>query len=151
MMLKQDDANGGSRSIALLIVAFVAISLVGLGFDRLLVREGVSRFDLMALSNGLTGLVAAGFLWQAQRRAAERQRYLQQRLKTIEEMNHHVRNALQVLSYFATHPDAAANEKNAKVVRESVERIEWALREILPYGVQEQVPSSIREQTPRPN
>lgn len=151
-MWKQDeDLNRGGRSLALLIIAFIAISLVGIGLDRLLLREGVSRFDLLALSNGLTGLVAAGFLWQAQRRAEERQRYLHQRLKTIEEMNHHVRNALQVLSYFATHPDAAANEKNAKVVRESVERIEWALREILPYGMQEHFPPATPEQTPRPN
>jgi hypothetical protein len=43
-------------------------------------------------------------------------------------MNHHVRNALQAISY----SPYAEHEKQMKLIAESVSRIEWALREILP-------------------
>ena len=44
-------------------------------------------------------------------------------------MNHHIRNALQVITY-ATATD---NQKNSvNLIHSSVERIEWALREVLP-------------------
>jgi two-component sensor histidine kinase len=53
---------------------------------------------------------------------------LLERLRMIAEMNHHVRNALQVISYSSqTQP----NEDLARMVRESSQRIEWALREVL--------------------
>ena len=58
-----------------------------------------------------------------------RQRYLEARLKIIAEMNHHVRNALQVLSYTAMRQE---DEKVKNMMRESVTRIDWALREVLP-------------------
>jgi hypothetical protein len=46
-------------------------------------------------------------------------------------MNHHIRNALQVITY-AT---AADTEESVELIRDSVERIEWALREVLPGHV----------------
>lgn len=46
----------------------------------------------------------------------------------VADMNHHVRNALQVISYAnATTPGGQFSDQ----VRSSVERIEWALREVL--------------------
>ena len=56
-----------------------------------------------------------------------RRRELLRRVETIALMNHHVRNSLQVLSYTPYAGDAAAEH-----VREAVERIEWALNELLP-------------------
>ena len=50
------------------------------------------------------------------------------KLEVIRAMNHHVRNSLQVIS-FASAPQ---QEELAKKVRDAVERIEWALREVLP-------------------
>jgi hypothetical protein len=43
-------------------------------------------------------------------------------------MNHHIRNALQVISAVAS---GDLTEKPARV-QEAVRRIEWALREVLP-------------------
>jgi two-component sensor histidine kinase len=57
-----------------------------------------------------------------------RNRYLIERLRIIAEMNHHVRNALQVVSYSA---DQQQDEEVRTMLRQSSERIEWALREIL--------------------
>jgi hypothetical protein len=44
-------------------------------------------------------------------------------------MNHHVRNSLQVISFAASVPQQEALEAE---IRDAVERIEWALREVLP-------------------
>jgi TolA-binding protein len=44
-------------------------------------------------------------------------------------MNHHIRNALQVIAYANATGDP---DESMKLIRSSVERIEWALREVLP-------------------
>ena len=51
------------------------------------------------------------------------------KLEVIRLMNHHVRNSLQVISFAASAPQ---QEELAKKVHNAVERIEWALREVLP-------------------
>jgi len=43
-------------------------------------------------------------------------------------MNHHIRNALQVIQYGLTGNSALPPEH----MKEAVKRIEWALREVLP-------------------
>lgn len=61
--------------------------------------------------------------------AWERRLALLERLEMVGEMNHHIRNALEViqLSAHQTHdPDAIAR------IREASNRIQWALNEILP-------------------
>jgi two-component sensor histidine kinase len=58
-----------------------------------------------------------------------RTRALLQRLLIIREMNHHVRNALQVVIYAAS---AHKDEDLAEQVRDAVRRIDWALNEVLP-------------------
>ena len=54
-------------------------------------------------------------------------------LRTISEMNHHIRNSLQVITYAtATQRDS----ESVEMIRSSVERIEWALREVLPHEIE---------------
>jgi len=50
------------------------------------------------------------------------------KLEVIRLMNHHVRNSLQVIS-FAT---SAPQQELAVELKDAVDRIEWALREVLP-------------------
>jgi len=100
-MLNHSEQDSLFRSIALLILVVIAVSVVGIAFDRLLVHEGVPRYDLMAIADALTGIVAGAFFWQLRRRERERRRFVRERLRTISEMNHHIRNALQVISYYS--------------------------------------------------
>jgi hypothetical protein len=51
------------------------------------------------------------------------------RLNFISDRNHHIRGALEGISPLA-HP--AKNQQSIRVIREEVDRIEWALKEILP-------------------
>lgn len=55
-----------------------------------------------------------------------RQRDLEKKLQIIRLMNHHVRNALQIISY------SLEGSEQSSAVREAVTRIEWALQEVLP-------------------
>jgi hypothetical protein len=61
-----------------------------------------------------------------------RWKYLNERLKIIELMNHHVRNALQTIVSSAY---AHGHDQELDEIRTAVKRIEWALREILPGRV----------------
>jgi hypothetical protein len=54
------------------------------------------------------------------------QELINEKLRTIELMNHHIRNALQNIM------DSSYVHGNLNEIRTSVDRIQWALREILP-------------------
>ena len=72
------------------------------------------------------GIIAGLLIYRIE---CNRTKYLNEKLKTIEMMNHHVRNALQVIVdsvYLHGHSEQLAEIQN------SVKRIDWALREILP-------------------
>src|SRR5215468_5861549 len=75
------------------------------------------------------GIIAAVVIYRYERR---RSKYLNEGLKTIELMNHHVRNALNVI---VTSVYVHGYAKQLNEIQVSVNRIEWALREILPGRV----------------
>jgi len=51
------------------------------------------------------------------------------KLEVIRQMNHHVRNSLQVITTAAS---ISERQELAKAIHTAVERIEWALQEVLP-------------------
>ena len=82
---------------------------------------GISLYlDDLALGV-LAGLVVFAY---EQRRSKE----IRQKLAVISAMNHHVRNALQAISYVPYTEQA----KQILLIQQSVNRIQWALQEILP-------------------
>jgi hypothetical protein len=68
-------------------------------------------------------------LLQIIRRERERRAVIRERLQIVSEMNHHIRNALQVISFFVSKEQ---DQKTVEMVRSSVDRIQWALKEVLP-------------------
>jgi signal transduction histidine kinase len=134
-----------TKSKAFVILVAILVAFAGLAFDRLLLHEGVPRYDLLAISNLLTGIVAGGFFWQAMHREREHREFVQERLRTISDMNHHIRNALQVISL---HSYRDQDEKTLEILQQAVSRIEWALNEILPgQSVRNLVPDLSRKQS----
>jgi hypothetical protein len=107
----------------------LAVAVAGLAFDRILIREGVPRWDLMAISNCLTGIVAGALFWKARTLERQRREFVQERLHTISEMNHHIRNALQVISFYCYREQ---DTETLNMLRKAVKRVEWALNEVLP-------------------
>jgi hypothetical protein len=110
----------------------VLVSSVGYGLDRLLALEGFSRAYMLGLSNVLTGVVAGCvFLYVARHEKAHRD-LVRQRVQTIAELNHHIRNALHVIKLCGSQPESIRGDKPLQLIQESADRIEWALREVLP-------------------
>ena len=76
---------------------------------------------------GVTGYLALKALSNARHvRAASRERDF-----IVGQMNHHVRNALQMISFAAHSTD---DQRFADSIRQAIYRIQWALTEVLPPG-----------------
>jgi len=104
----------------------------GFGFDRLLARDGVTRTEILVTSNGLTGLIAGFLFYNLALKERIRREIIRDRLHVIADMNHHIRNALQVITYATA---VGKDDESVEMIRSSVERIEWTLREVLPGHV----------------
>jgi len=108
---------GISLSIGLMFAALGATVEATIGTHSLV---SIDSFDDL-----LIGFLTAGVIFGYEQR---RYRTTMEKIQMISAMNHHVRNALQAISY----SPYAEQEKQIKLIAESVSRIEWALREILP-------------------
>lgn len=120
-----------SSSLVSLIVA-VVVSVLGIVLDRVLVKEGMPRLDLMVISNVLTGLFAGWLFYQMAKEAKASRELVRARMKTIAELNHHIRNALQVIKFLGGQQRSGLDAMQLQLINDSVNRIEWALREVLP-------------------
>ena len=81
---------------------------------------------MFAIADALgVAVLCGGIAWIYQRR---QNRYLAQRLEVIADMNHHVRNDLQVIQYSAY---MTRNKEHIQRIEQSLGRIDWALREVL--------------------
>jgi len=113
----------------LVVSSFLLVTIVGYLLDTLLVFTGVSRWHTVLFSNAISGLIAAFFLVYRQQQHQREIELMQQRVEIVSELNHHVRNALQVIVYFA---QDAKDDQSAERLRDSIDRIRWALNEVLP-------------------
>lgn len=144
MHQQMDSAHGTHRlfrpGLTAVILGVIAAAFLFLT-DQLSAHYGFkeSQRVLDDISAGvIVGLLIYGY-------ERSRSKYLNERLKMIELMNHHVRNALNVIvaSVYVYGHDAQLNE-----IRVSVNRIEWALREILPGRVLDDYSETAAERSP---
>ena len=112
------------RRIGISFLLGFGLFVLGAILQRFLEQKGVAGLHAYA-DDLLLGLVAGLLVF-----VYEQRRYyaLMQRLSVIAAMNHHVRNALQAISY-APYTEQG---KQIKLIQESVGRIQWALTEVLP-------------------
>jgi hypothetical protein len=84
--------------------------------------KGSQRIVDDIFGGAIAGAVVFGY-------ARTKLRHMEQQLNTIGLMNHHIRNALQVIRYSGyIRPES----QQVAQVEDAIERIEWTLREILP-------------------
>src|SRR6266705_3579962 len=120
------DRQGSPHSMAIkIIVSMLLVLLIGVAGDYAASRFGLEN-DLLYVNDVISALIIGALVFSYERR---RQRRIRQRLEVIQLMNHHVRNALQVIAFT---PHTAQREENIAQINDAVRRIEWALREILP-------------------
>jgi hypothetical protein len=113
---------------ALLISSLLVFAHIGL--DTLLLRSGGSRRTIALESSIIIGIVTFVLLLEIFRYSRQRRQQIVQRLETIDEMNHYIRNALQVISFNAR--PVSRNDAEFAEIQQAVRRINWALREVLP-------------------
>ena len=112
------------RRISFSFLLGFVLFVLGAGLQGALQQRGVTRAN--AYTDDLVLGVLAGLLVFAYEH--RRSRELRQKLAMISAMNHHVRNALQTISYVPYTEQA----KQMLLIQQSVNRIQWALNEILP-------------------
>jgi len=110
-------------SVAVGFASFFATELM----HFLLVPDIGRRWERL-LAEGVSALIVAGLTAGLMHAANQRQEAALVRMQVISEMNHHIRNALGAISLTA---DSIQNEQSVRVISESVDRIEWTLREVL--------------------
>jgi len=120
------------RSGLLSIIVAIIVSAIGFVLDYVLAKEGLSRFGMLIFSNGLTGIFAGGLFYELAREERARGDLVRARMKTIAELNHHIRNALQVIRFLGGQRQQGLDAMQLQLINDSVDRIEWALREVLP-------------------
>ena len=108
--------------------AFVGMSVAAVGIVLEAFVEDHPIIAIESLDNLSTAILTALLVF-----AYEQKRYraAMEKIRIIAEMNHHVRNALQTIVSCKIMPE---QERQVKLIAESVTRIEWALRKVLPGG-----------------
>lgn len=128
----QVDSFWTRRSGWLAFAVVVLVSLIDYLLDRFLLYAGVSRGYMTALGSALVGIVAGGLFLYVTRHEKAHREAVRERVKTIAELNHHIRNALQVIKLCGTQAESSLDGRQLQLIKESADRIEWALREVLP-------------------
>jgi hypothetical protein len=126
------------------ISVFIGFALFGLGalVQTVLYRHQINGV-MLYLDDVIVGLLAGLLIFAYEQR---RYRELADKIRVIAQMNHHVRNALQAIT-FSRYADAPGQ---IQVLEESTKRIQWALQEILP-GEVERPTAHHEDLTPKPS
>ena len=134
-------AQNGSReqlSVALLSHDRLTLGLIGMGviFASLGLGEAVYRFAFLDFDGAtdrlpiemLFGLAFAWMTTKLARRIYQHRKETSERIKFIRDRNYKIRHALEAIKP-VQYP---TNHQAIRVIREEVDRIEWALTEIAP-------------------
>jgi hypothetical protein len=119
---------------------FVLGAALGVGFVSFLATElmhyllvpDLGRHQERLLAEGLSALIVSCLIAKLAHITRQEHRLTVARMQVIAEMNHHIRNALTPISLSAHITD---NQELIRAISEGVDRIDWALREILPREI----------------
>ena len=121
----------GRRALVSFVVAAVVFSGGGV-LDWLVTHQHLPSISLMMAGAGVA--LALGLLvFQVLTDIQERYQAMVDRLQRIAKLNHHIRNALQVIAFHNV-PELERGEGAIQQVNAAVIRIESVLREVLPAG-----------------
>ena len=101
-----------------------SLFVLGALLQGVLHRRGITQVNIY-LDDMVMGVMAGLVVFAYEQR---RSKDIRQKLAVISAMNHHVRNALQAIAYVPYTEQA----KQIMLIEQSVNRIQWALQEILP-------------------
>jgi len=116
---------------AVVLAAFAALAIFAVNVlaDILILHshELTARFTV-EISDAISAMVIGLLSFKVIRLQQQRRENIRHKVEVIADMNHHVRNALQVI----TLTTIRTSQEELTAIRESMNRIQWALRELLP-------------------
>ncbi len=122
-------AVSSKTRVVLFVVSVGAfVFAVNLALDFVVWGAAHSPVTGYVISDGVAAVIAALFVLKIIGFANERREGVRRRLRMIEEMNHHVRNALEAIQMSA---QLTRDRDAISIITDEVNRIEWALREVL--------------------
>lgn len=107
--------------------AFLGAAIVKHGLVTLLLHMQVARFYLRAQDAFLTGALTAVVVWALLTVVAARRRFVRRQIEVVANLNHELRNALQVILGSEYLPKT----EKADAILESVDRINRNLGDLL--------------------
>lgn len=122
-MYRSPEIRSLSRRVGISILLGGIIAAIGSTLEAILDHHSIIGSE--SLDDIVIGIIAAIVVFAYEQR---RHKAILNKVRVIAAMNHHVRNALQAISY----APYTEQEKQIYLIGESVQRIQWALREILP-------------------
>jgi signal transduction histidine kinase len=120
--------NATSR-VGIVSLAVGTVSFLVTEVMHYLLVPDIGRLRERLLAEGLSAIVVALLTAGLLHTANQKRKSALLRMQVISEMNHHIRNALAAISLTT---DSIQNRQCIGVILESVARIDWTLREILP-------------------
>ena len=120
--------QSAGRAIGLALIATCLVFFVSSAADMFMFHEHEPARMTIEISDVIASVIIGLLSYQLLRLQQQRREQLRRRVEMISDMNHHVRNALQVIS-LSTH---GKDQQEITNIRESMNRIQWALRELLP-------------------
>ncbi len=116
------------RTFAVVMVCAVVFAMIEAGIHVAMRVFLVPSQDMLLLDSSVVGLSGGAAVWVLLRGNRERRRGVRRELERISELNHEVRNALQVISH--SHFDA--KDEHGQMVFQSIDRIDAALKRLFP-------------------
>jgi|GEM_PF-359110 hypothetical protein len=117
------------RKLLLVIAGFAVAAFVVTELMHYLLVPDLEPYRERIMAEGGSALILAMLAAKLLHNAYKARQHALARLQVIAELNHHVRNALEVISLSAY---ITRDEEAIRRIMEGVNRIDWALREILP-------------------
>jgi len=107
----------------------VVMFLFAMGLDWLLLLHREAPLVTVAISNAFVGSLAAALLFTLLQWGRAQRRLMLHRIETLNEANHHIRNALQAIAFSLA---ALKDHKEVPQISKAMHRIHWVLRAVLP-------------------
>lgn len=108
------------------------MSILATELMHYLLVPDLGRHRERLLAESLSAFIVSCLIARLAHNARRQYRLAAARMQVIAEVNHHIRNALTPMSLSTSVID---NRQLVRVISEGVDRIDWALREILPREI----------------
>ena len=120
--------RGNTKRKYLLTIAAALATFVACGVIDAIFSARHILLEATYLDDVLLAVLAATFVFALETYHDRENRRLRELADLVSQMNHHIRNALQVIAYANL---GQSDSQAALGVKDSISRIEWVLREVL--------------------